>query len=260
MLFVVLLVPTILILKWALGIFAIEHHLKIIEREITSKEDTIFSYKYDYYLPILDKESEVLRDNGIEESLEELVMYDYEEYFHVINALKMNKNTGDNEAEAIEKARSMLKSPVARTFIFSAAEDTEVILVYELKCFSPDGNRLQDPIGFNVQVNKSDVGPLDDGWEGKVRLNWDTHLSDVQPIIETRSNHMLYEQTLKLNLFYREKQGKEERRQDLARRLSGKIERCSFDAMIFVRDELSVFEAKGFISYLYTYLKKEVIN
>ena len=254
-----LLVPIMLTLKWALGIIAIENHMKVIEKEITSKEDTIFSYKYDYYLPTLDKERQILRGNDIDSTLEDVVLNDYEDYQSIVIKLRTDEGHATDAAETIEKVRYLLKEPVQRTFNFSAAKDTEVILVYELNCFSPDGNRLEEPIGFKVQVNESGFRPFE-GWEGKIRLNWDDHLSEIRPIIETRSNHMLYEQTLKLSIFDSENKSNEKMRQGIVRRLSGKIERCSFDAMIFVRDELSAFEPKGFISYISTYIMGKLLN
>ena len=40
------------LLKWSLGIYAIESHLELIQQRLSATEDTVFSYKYDYFAPI----------------------------------------------------------------------------------------------------------------------------------------------------------------------------------------------------------------
>ena len=235
-------VPTLFALKWALGILEIESHLRTIEEEISATEDTIFTYKYDHFFPRYDIERLVLA-NFNNTTLEQVVFSPLAEYDRLIANLSDNNL---QSIEAIKKLRYQLQFPIVRTFNFSAAEDTEVILVYKFTCFSSDGNPLKEPIKFVVKVNGQIIRPYNES-QGKIELNWEKHLSYNEPIIKTRSGHMLYQQTLQLNLLGTGKQGEVLAQHDIKRRLSGDVERCSFDAMIFVRDELSEFEAKGII-------------
>ena len=253
--------PATWVLKSALGIFAIEDHLKAIEESITSKDDTISNVRYDYYFPPFFSERQMLRDLGFDKTLEEIILEPPETYKqtyeNTVRTIRETEGASDKIALAIESARYMMRSPIRKVFNFVAAKDTEVILVYELICSSPAGYFLQHLIPYSIHINATDVTPFRK-WQGTIRLKWGQHLQHADSIVKTRSKHDMYAQTLTLNIVkYREDDDDEKQEASLKRWVNGDIQHCAFEAAIFVRDELSSFEEKGLIPYIESYFHRK---
>ena len=154
-----------------------------------------------------------------------------------------------SEKQALLRTREELTTPVTRTFYFSAAtEHTETTLTYELSCYSENGNIVSQPVGFRVRVNRQSIDPFED-WKGRSDIaKW---LTTNEPI-RTDTNHHLYRQALSLDLFHQKENRPSSR--DIKRILERKIDRCSFDAMVFVRDLPPRFETAGMTSHMTSFV------
>jgi len=227
LIFFFLVFITIPLLKWMLGIYTIESHLDRIQTELSDTEDTVFSYKYDYFVPAFDREIEILKNKGINTPAN-VFAKDFGEFIE----LKEQYEFDDEEWILLQNARDQLRQPVARTFYFSSGKsNTETTLYYEFECHTSTGSQQHLP-PFTVEVNGHKMEPYNDK-EGRHDVKEKLTYNDT---ITTGSSQM-YKQALSLEFF-----GSEEA-VDIHSILDGSLTRCAFDAMIFVRDLPTPFEA-----------------
>ncbi len=169
---------------WLCGIKSeltkVQEKIDKIQEKLSATEDTIFSYKYEYF---------------------------------------PRHARGSPEA-------------VLRTFYFSAASETEVTLLYRLRCNTRDGKgwlKVKELPEFAVSVNsyevKSAETPVATEWNKCSLTKEDLEGgSDVIPTIWTSSKHPHRQHQLLLEF------------PDSVN--AEKISHCTFDAMVFVRDML----------------------
>lgn len=233
-------------LKWALGIYAIEEYLNEMQTTLTSTEDTIFSYKYDFYVSDFNAERAILmKANGSADIIPE------EFFSSEFNEISMFRDRfSAHEWKLLLSSRARLQTAVKRVFYFSAAPEAGVILDYELGCFTSTGFQYTDPVGFSVAVNNHNIEKSSD-WRG--RKNLDKELKDHYDAIPTSDpNYSLRKHTLTLSLFNSSDALLEgsSRKRTLKAILNGDIERCAFDAMIFVRDLPTHFKRRDMITWI----------
>ena len=226
----VLLLGVVPLLKWSLGIDVIEGHLHEINRRLRGTEDTIFVYRYDYDIPTVDDAIESIKQAGIHDEMIPLYLGGKRE--KLVELWDAYKDFSDNDKENIRKVNRQFRTPITRTFWFSAApENTEVIVNYELGCSAPTGNSVQNVVGHTVKINQEDVPSHESGkgtrsFSGEALISRDT--------IESDSTHVMRKHKMILTLF--PEKNEDAHLQDVLRIVNQEIARCSFDAMIMVRD------------------------
>ena len=215
--------------KSVLGIIDIEDELKAIRHHLSVTEDTVYSYKYDYTLPHVTEVLTLLLKVKDPEEIGQFFGRSFQEVATDIAKLKLS----DGQKKFLKFARLRLNDPVTRTFYFAAAKNTETTLYYEVACETTGGQRIDTPVTYAVKVNNHLIRPYTD-WKGKDDLK--RYWRNVEAVA-SKSDHHFYKQGLSFSIF-----GKPS---DAEKILQLGIERCSFDAMIFVRDVHDVVPKKA---------------
>lgn len=220
-------------MKDVLGINALEEQFSTLEDHLFLTEDTVFSYKYEFVAPDFgsDLDDLILRGGHdlqkVRSKIYSSVSGTAGEFFDRISPW-VTENTELKEFISIQER---VMRPIRKVFYFSAAhERTEINLTYELSCFDSDGNQATDPIDFEVSVNGTKI-PAYEQWKGNSN-NVHSYLSRDTPFT-TITNHHVYRQRMILTLFPDVTSWSAS---DVRNILLRTIHRCTFDAMIFVRD------------------------
>ena len=226
-----LLSVSLVSLKWALGISAIEDYLYKIQQELSASEDTIFSYKWDFELEELDGERQILKRVG--EHSHPASILGESDFIKSINREDLEE---EDVAELI-RASAKLRSSVQRNFYFSASDDAEVTLYYEVTCDS-SGLRPIPAIAYDLKVNGILLPKMGD-WRGKVGLNEQLHNSNG--MVQTDSSYVLKMHILSIDMFPPPNVGEAHKGMGMAKSILSGISRCAFSSLIFVRDTPAKF-------------------
>lgn len=236
-------------LKWALGIVAIEEYLSSIQSDLSSSEDTIFNYTWDFSL---DEQYPVLAQIGIDNLIEE------NEAFLINYPLDTNLIHDDiSRAGRINlfKTYSQIWSSFARNFPFASTGSAQVSLTYNMKC-QPRGvlgqGRIglsQKPIAYDVKINGKLLPNYSSVEDRSIIISEDEYLSrnnvESAPFINGITMH-----TLQLEVFPKPLEGQAVKGISSVEAILEGIKSCSFNAMVFVRDQPREFVRSDVITMI----------
>ncbi len=242
-------------LKQVLGIYTIESYLRQIQEGLAFSEDTIFSYKYDLAAPDVSAERQLIEERLTEETGLDVTSTEF--FTASFSELQQYREFFEaDEWLQLLRAKNRLRSARTRVFYFSASAGSEVTVDYELICYQPNEAPYPDPIPFTVKVNKHPIrSSEDDRGRERGRESLDAAvLDDFDTVVPTASpEYDMRKHTLTLTLF--DAAAVEAHRagratDPLVPIVRGDIERCTFDAMIFVRDLPQKFVRQDGLTWL----------
>lgn len=224
-------------LRALMGISEIEGHLSELSSYLGKSEDTILSLRYDFDVP--DVRPEVVEHIGT-------IGFD-----KFIQSADVPPDYYDNSGgvhgitdEEIREAHELATIPIKRTFLFSAAHETESTLHYDIRCFVGPGRTMTTtkPFRFNIAINGKSIGVHPPGASGRT-VHLDGLLGRADSIT-TASNHSVRKHTLLIEALGAPSRAMYDER-SFATILDG-IRECTFNALIIVRDQAPVYARAGF--------------
>ncbi|NOE33484.1 MULTISPECIES: hypothetical protein [unclassified Ruegeria] len=273
-------------IKAALGITAIERYLVELQKSVAHSEDTVFYHQFEFQIPSLKDEENMLAFYGISEPVINLLDRNKidglegtlkEFWRNALNEERAKSQTDEfvpiaeggnlpnelilrvrNDINTLRKANIEIDQTVFKNFPFSAAIDALVTIWHNVNCHNVSNFPTKEVVAYSMKV---DQVQLSRSGIGEHYQDLDLDGISVSNLVPTETGSDLRQLSLVLEIF--PERGAAEgitAREALERRAVGAtaLSSCSFEIMIYVRDNPREFQPGGLGRTIQSFMKKNL--
>jgi hypothetical protein len=238
----------ITILKSALGISSIESHLSALSRNLSSTDDTVYIYQFDYTPPGFLLERALFENKFAGKTLSEIWS----------GRQSLADELTREDKRILRRIRPRINDSAKRTFPFAVAADLDDSIVssivsfkYDVACRTISGV-TEEPQIYGVYLGDDEIFSDRGNKRGKKEIVF-SGLTEVDEITVGKTNINIFD--VGFYLFHKKREPIVD--ETVLKILDGEILNCTFNAMAFVRDNYPPYERSDLLTWLKRTLRLE---